>query len=132
MDLPGYGYAKISKEGRGRLVKMINHYVSLSQEMRLLFVLLDSRLELQDVDRRFITSLGEAGIPFALIYTKSDKIGRAELEARIGRNNATLLETWESLPPIFTSSSRSGAGRDEILAFIDEILNSPAADGDAI
>ena len=123
MDLPGYGYAKMGKKGREKLQEIISDYILHSEEMVLLFVLLDARHDLQQIDLDFITELGEEGIPFALIYTKCDKLGVNALKAQVERNAATLHETWEELPPTFCSSAETGAGRDEILSYIESILN---------
>lgn len=122
VDLPGYGYARISKEGRAKLASMIRDYACNSPQMMILFVLLDSRLELQKIDLEFLQMLGEEGVPFAMIYTKADKVGSTVLQERIERNNKILLEYWEELPPVFTTSSRTAAGREEVLSYIEEIL----------
>ena len=90
----------------------------------LLFVLLDARHDLQQIDRDFITELGAEGIPFALIYTKCDKLGPVALKTQVERNAEVLRETWEELPPTFCSSAETGAGRDEILQYIESILNT--------
>lgn len=123
VDLPGYGFAKIGREGRQRLGEMIDDYILNSEEMALLFVLLDSRHDLQKIDLEFITKLGEYGIPFAIIYTKCDKMGVNVLKAQVEKNSQQLLEYWEELPPVFRSSSQTGQGKDEILSYIDNILN---------
>ena len=124
MDLPGYGYAKIGKEAREKLASMIREYVLGSEEMVLLFVLLDSRHDLQKIDLDFLTMLGEEGVPFAIIYTKCDKSGTNALELQLARNNAGLLEFWEELPPVFRSSSKDGTGREEILDYIGSVLKT--------
>lgn len=124
VDLPGYGYAKMSKTGREKLEKIIHNYLVRSEEMVLLFVLLDSRLDLQKIDLDFMIELGQMGLPFSIIYTKCDKMGVNALEAQVSKNNRALLEYWEELPPIFRSSAESGLGRDEILDYIDNILKS--------
>ncbi len=124
VDLPGYGYARMSQKGRQRLSEMISEYVNGSDEMVLLFVLLDSRLPVQKIDLEFLNMLGENGIPFSIIYTKCDKSGVNALENRISQNNATLLEYWEELPPVFRSSSHTGQGKDEILDYIGSILKT--------
>ena len=124
VDLPGYGYAKMGKKGREKLQQIISDYILHSEEMVLLFVLLDARHDLQQIDLDFITELGEQGIPFALIYTKCDKLGVNALKAQVERNAATLRESWEELPPTFCSSSETGAGRDEILDYIESILKT--------
>lgn len=124
VDLPGYGYARLGKEGRSKLEAVINNYLTQSKELVQLFVLLDSRHDLQKIDKEFINRLGEEGIPFAIIYTKCDKRGPVSLQEQIDKNSAELLETWEELPPIFKSSSETGAGRVEILDYIGKILST--------
>ena len=124
VDLPGYGYAKMGREGREKLAEMIRGYVLGSQELVLLFVLLDSRLPLQKIDLEFMRMLGENGIPFAIIYTKCDKSGVTALEKQIAENNAALLAEWEELPPVFRSSSKEKTGREEILNYIGTVLKS--------
>lgn len=124
VDLPGYGYAKMSKTGRDKLSKIISNYLQLSGEMVLLFVLLDSRHDIQQIDLDFMISLGESGIPFSIIYTKCDKSGPNVLEAQLQKNAQTLLQYWEELPPVFRSSSEDGRGREEILSYIESILKT--------
>lgn len=124
VDLPGYGYAKMGKAGREKLEKIINNYLVLSEEMVNLFVLLDSRLDIQKIDLDFMIELGQQGIPFSIIFTKCDKLGVNALEAQISKNCQTLLEYWEELPPVFRSSSETGQGREEILDYIDQILKT--------
>ena len=122
VDLPGYGYAKISQKGREKLTNMINQYVSKSEELAVLFVLLDSRLPIQKIDLEFIMSIGEAQIPFAVIFTKGDKLGKTALSNQIEKNKETLLEYWEELPPIFVTSSETNMGKEEVLSYIEEVL----------
>lgn len=122
VDLPGYGFAKISKKEREGLSKMIDSYINQSTELMNLFVLLDSRHDIQKIDLDFINRLGEAGVPFSLIYTKCDKLGVNGLKAQIEKNNQTLLEYWEELPPVFATSSETGHGRDEVLNYIEKLL----------
>ena len=122
VDLPGYGYAKISQTGREKLTNMINTYVSKSVELAMLFVLLDSRLPIQKIDLEFLMALGEAQIPFSIIFTKGDKLGKTALTSQIEKNKKTLLEYWEELPPIFITSSESGMGKEEVLDYIESIL----------
>ena len=124
VDLPGYGYAKMGQKGRERLQETISDYILHSEDLVLLFVLLDARHELQQIDRDFINELGEEGIPFALIFTKCDKMGPNALKAQVEHNLALLLENWEDLPPCFCSSAETGAGREEILNYIETILNN--------
>lgn len=122
VDLPGYGYAKISQKGREKLTNMINTYVSKSEELALLFVLLDSRLPIQKIDLEFLMALGEAQVPFAIIFTKGDKLGKNALAAQIEKNKKSLLEYWEELPPVFVTSSETGLGKEDVLAYIEEVL----------
>lgn len=124
VDLPGYGFAKLSKGGREELRKMILDYVLRAQEMVTLFVLVDSRHDIQKIDLEFLEMLGENEIPFAIIFTKGDKQGPNVLKAQIERDKEILGEQWEELPPIFASSAQTGAGREEILAYIDSLLNN--------
>ncbi len=123
VDLPGYGYARISKSIRKELDKMIRGYINESPELVNLFVLMDSRHPVQPVDLRFLIELGEAQIPFAIIYTKSDKLGAEALKNRVEENCKLLQEYWEELPPVFISSSETGYGRDEILDYIEKLIN---------
>lgn len=122
VDLPGYGYAKISQKGRERLTNMINTYVGKSEELAILFVLLDSRLPIQKIDLEFLMALGEAQVPFAIIFTKGDKLGKTALANQIEKNKKTLLEYWEELPPVFVTSSENGLGKEEVLDYIGEVL----------
>jgi GTP-binding protein len=97
-------------------------YVLKCEKMHYLFVLVDSRLEPQKIDLRFIELLGENGIPFGIIFTKADKLSQAQLNRNIKNYKLSLLEQLEELPPMFISSSEKGTGREEILAFIEECL----------
>ena len=122
VDLPGYGYAKVSKTERGEFSKIITDYVLKCEKMHFLFVLVDSRLEPQKIDLKFIELLGENGIPFGIIFTKTDKLSQAQLNRSITAYKKTLAEMWEELPSMLTSSSEKGSGREEILTFIEECL----------
>ena len=124
VDLPGYGYARVSKTERGEFSKLITDYVLKCEKMHFLFVLVDSRLEPQKIDMRFIEMLGENGIPFGIIFTKADKLSQAQLNRNIKNYKQILGQQWEELPPMFTSSSEKGTGRDEILTFIEEALTN--------
>ena len=124
VDLPGYGYARVSKSTRGEFSKLIMDYVLKCEKMHFLFVLVDSRLEPQAIDLRFIRMLGENGIPFGIIFTKADKLSQAQLNRNIKTYKQTLAEQWEELPPTFISSSEKGLGREEILTFIDSLLTN--------
>ena len=124
VDLPGYGFAKVSRDARERLRLMINDYIRNSAEMVTLFVLIDSRHDIQKIDREFIQGLGENGIPFALIFTKGDKLGPNALKAQIEKDKALLLEDWEELPPMFVSSAETSAGKEEILDYIQKYIQT--------
>lgn len=124
VDLPGYGYAKLSARDREELQRVIWDYIHRSGELVMLFVLVDSRHDMQEIDLRFMASLGEEGIPFGIIFTKGDKSGPNVLAAQIEKNKARLLEDWEELPPIFVSSAVSASGKTEILDYIGQVLQS--------
>ena len=124
VDLPGYGYAKLSATGKQKLEQVIRNYINLSQEMVMLFVLIDSRHDIGQTDMDFLMELGTGQIPFAIIFTKGDKLGPNALAAQIEKNKQKILEHWEELPPTFISSSESGQGREEILNYIDSVLKS--------
>ena len=122
VDLPGYGYAKMSKTGRQKLEQVINNYINFSEEMHLLFVLIDSRHDIGKIDLDFLMQLGNRGIPFSIIFTKADKLGKNALAAQIERNRQALLEYWEELPPVFIRSAETGDGKEEILDYIGSLL----------
>ena len=124
VDLPGYGYARLSRDGRDGRRKMIEDYILERTELVCLFVLLDSRLEPQRIDLEFIEWLGEEGIPFALVFTKADKLSKGKLAANIAAYKERLLQQWEELPPLFITSSEARMGRDELLSYIDGINKS--------
>lgn len=121
VDLPGYGYAKRSKSQTEQLQKIISSYVLGREQMTLLFVLIDSRHEPQKIDLEFIEWLGENGVPFAIIFTKADKLTKSALSANIETYKRRLLEEWEELPPVFVTSSESRLGRDEVLQYINDV-----------
>jgi len=121
VDLPGYGYAKISKTMREKWAKMINDYLVLRENLQVVFVLIDARLEPQKIDLEFINSLGEIQIPFALIFTKSDKLSALRTSQNVEAFKQAMLESWEELPPVFVSSATTGKGREEIVAYIDSV-----------
>ncbi|MBR4789189.1 MAG: YihA family ribosome biogenesis GTP-binding protein [Bacteroidales bacterium] len=124
VDLPGYGFARMPQKDREELRKIIYDYLDNSTGLVLLFVLIDSRHDIQQNDFDFINSLGEAGVPFALVYTKCDKLGSGALKAQMDRNAAMLSSRWEELPPVFTTSSLNGKGREELISYIGIVLNS--------
>ena len=122
VDLPGYGYARASKEQRRKLKAIIDNYILFRTQLTNLFVLIDSRLEPQQIDLDFIDWLGQSSIPFSIIFTKSDKLSNKQLSENITAYKNKLLETWESHPPIFITSSEKGVGRDEVLDYIESII----------
>ena len=124
VDLPGYGYARRGKEERENLRRMIEGYILDREQMTCLFVLVDSRLEPQKIDMEFINWLGENGVPFALVFTKLDKMGRVAGTDKVEAYKRELLKTWEELPPVFLTSSEDGRGRDELLDYIQSINQS--------
>ena len=124
VDLPGYGYAKMSDTGKKKLEQVIRNYLNFSQEMVMLFVLIDCRHDIGKVDMDFLFELGQSNIPFAIIFTKGDKMGPVALETQVNKMKAQILEHWEELPPTFISSSETGLGREEILDYIESVLKS--------
>ncbi len=124
VDLPGYGYATASKAMRMSLKKIIDGYILNREQLTNLFVLIDSRLEPQKIDLEFMEWLGVSGIPFAIVFTKMDKQSATRGTLNIENYKTKLLETWEELPPIFLTSSEKSQGREELLDYIEEIINS--------
>lgn len=123
VDLPGYGYAARGKEQRANFKRMIEEYILGRKQMTLLFVLIDIRHEPQKIDLEFINWLGENAVPFAIVFTKADKLGPNAALKKVEDYKKVLLEDWDELPPIFVTSSEKGTGRDDILHFIEEINN---------
>lgn len=125
VDLPGYGYAQRSKEDRKKLDKMIRDYILYRAEMTNLFLLIDVRHAPQKIDMEFMGWLGENGVPFSIVFTKLDKLGKEAGKRAIEEYCNALLEQWEELPPVFASSSEDRRGRDEILNYISELNKLP-------
>jgi len=121
VDLPGYGYARVSKKDKSTFQKFITSYFSKRQQLVLGFVLVDCRHEAQKIDLEFMEWLGENQIPFHIIFTKADKLKPLALERNIESYKKVLLETWEELPQYFITSSSNGNGRDELLEYIDSV-----------
>lgn len=121
VDLPGYGYAQAGQKQRDKLRTMIERYCLLRQELCSLFVLIDCRLEPQPIDLEFMEWLGENEVPFAIVFTKADKLGKVRLRENVEAYKAKLLETWIELPPIFVTSAENKTGEDELLAYIERI-----------
>lgn len=125
VDLPGYGYAQRSKTDRERLEKIIKSYILRRSQMTNLFLLIDSRHKPQKIDLEFMEFLGENGIPFSIVFTKTDKLSKKAAEDNIAAYCKALLEQWEELPPVFVTSSETGKGREELLAYIAELNHLP-------
>lgn len=121
VDLPGYGYAKIAKTERKKWEKLIRNYILLRENLYCLFVLIDSRHEPQKSDLEFMEWLGVSQVPFAIIFTKADKLKPDALKQNLETYKLKMLETWEAMPEAFISSSETGAGRTEILNYIDAL-----------
>lgn len=121
VDLPGYGYAARGKEQRDQIRRLIESYILNRQQMECLFVLIDIRHKPQNIDLEFLYWLGENAIPFAIVFTKADKLGVNAGAAMVEDYKKILLKDWEELPPIFITSSEKPRGRDEILDFINDI-----------
>ena len=121
VDLPGYGYAQRGKKAMEQLRHLISSYVAFREQLTCLFLLIDSRLEPQKIDLEFIHFLGENGVPFALIFTKSDKTKRSQLGGNVARFLNALKKEWDELPPHFVTSSADRSGRDEVLDYIEQI-----------
>ena len=121
VDLPGYGYAKRSKKEVAKLDQMIRGYILGREQLVNVFVLVDIRLEPQPIDLEFINWLGVSSIPFSIVFTKADKLTAAKVRANVAAYEQKMLETWEEMPPYFVTSSEKGAGRDEVLGYIEQI-----------
>lgn len=121
VDLPGYGYAQRGQKGKDQIRTIIEDYILEREQMTNLFVLIDSRLEPQKIDLEFMEWLGENGIPFAIIFTKADKLKGGRLKMNINSYLRELGKQWEELPPYFISSSENRTGRTEILDYIENI-----------
>jgi GTP-binding protein len=124
VDLPGYGYAQAGQKQREALKRMIERYCLMREQLVCLFVLIDCRHEPQKIDLEFINWLGENGVPFAIIFTKADKLSEGKVKASVDAYVRKMLETWEEMPPYFVTSSEKARGRDEVLDYIDQINKS--------
>lgn len=121
VDLPGYGYARVSKSIKKTFQKFITDYFQQREQMVLAFVLVDCRHEPQPIDLEFMQWMGESGIPFNIIFTKADKLKPKDLEKNIEQYQKKMLETWEEMPQYFITSASNFTGRDEVLKHIDQI-----------
>ena len=124
VDLPGYGYARISKTKRRQWQQMINNYLRHRRNLYCVFSLIDSRHSLQKIDLEFLNNLGENQIPFVIAYTKIDKVKKSARDQNVENIEKELLEFWETLPQRFVTSAETQHGREEILNFIEEINNN--------
>ena len=121
VDLPGYGFAKRSKKEIAKLDQMIQGYILQREQLVNVFLLIDVRLEAQKIDLEFIEWLGQSSVPFAIVFTKADKLSPTKVRQNIEAYKQVLLESWEELPPIFVTSSEKKQGRDEVLDYIEQI-----------
>ena len=122
VDLPGYGYANVSKSTRAGFGAMIENYITKRENLTSLFILIDSRLPPQAIDLDFIEWAGSKEVPLALLFTKIDKLSRNDLNKNLKVYENTLLSRWEELPTIILTSSEKKNGKEEILALIDELV----------
>jgi len=120
VDLPGYGYASVSKGKRIEFAKFINQYLQKRENLMCLFVLLDSRHKPQKIDMEFMQWLGENNIPFVICFTKQDKLSKLESAKNLAHYKKEMKQIWQELPPIFLTSSSNKKGKDEVLQFIDK------------
>lgn len=121
VDLPGYGYAKVSKDKRKTFQKFIKDYFNKRMQLACSFVLIDSRHEPQKIDLEFMELLGENGIPFCIVFTKTDKLSKTVLEKNLAHYQKVMLESWEEMPTTFLTSSVNNEGKKEILSFIQKV-----------
>ena len=124
VDLPGYGYAKAPKKSRTKWEQFISEYLLHRASLLSTFVLIDTRLEPQKIDLEFMNWCGEKGIPFSIVFTKTDKLSRSALQKNLAAYKKEMLKHWEELPPIFVSSSQSKLGRESMLKSLEEILSA--------
>ncbi|MCR5270808.1 ribosome biogenesis GTP-binding protein YihA/YsxC [Xylanibacter brevis] len=124
VDLPGYGFAKRSKKEVQKLDQMIRGYILEREQLVNVFVLVDVRLEPQAIDLEFINWLGVSSVPFAIVFTKADKLTPTKVKANVAAYEKKMLETWEEMPPYFVTSSEKAQGREEVLSYIEQITKS--------
>ena len=120
VDLPGYGYARVSKTVRAEFQLFLRDYLDKRENLLCTFVLLDSRLEPQKVDMEFMEWMGENGIPFVMVFTKTDKLNQTKFSKNMKHYEKVMLEIWEELPPRFYTSSVNKSGTEEILTFVEQ------------
>lgn len=122
VDLPGYGYARASKSMRSKWEKFIADYLTKRETLMNIFVLLDARLEPQKIDLEFMNWCGQKGLPFSMVFTKIDKLSSSVLQKNLAKYKKEMLKFWEEMPPVFTSSSTSGFGREQLLNYVEAII----------
>lgn len=123
VDLPGYGYSRMPEPERQKMIRRIREYILNSERLVSLFLLIDVRLKMQNADREFLQFLGENKVPFALVFTKTDKLKKNQLSQNIEQYKNTMLETWDTLPEIFLTSALKKLGRKEVLEFIKKTVD---------
>lgn len=121
VDLPGYGWAQTSKTNKAAWKKMIHTYLEQRANLACVFVLVDIRHEPQNIDLEFMQWLGEEGIPFCIIFTKADKLGKTQVQSHVAAYKKEMKRSWEEIPPTFITSSADKTGGEEILDFIDRV-----------
>ncbi len=122
VDLPGYGYARVSKKTKEVFQQFITDYFESREQLVCAFVLIDIRLEAQQIDLEFIEYLGETEVPFCIVFTKADKISRTKVDSHVAAYRKQLLaNNWEEMPQHFVTSATEGTGKETILAFIDSV-----------
>ncbi|OYU84824.1 MAG: YihA family ribosome biogenesis GTP-binding protein [Flavobacterium sp. BFFFF2] len=129
VDLPGYGYARVSKQTKAAFQALITDYFEAREQLVCAFVLIDIRLEAQKIDLEFLTYLGETEVPFCILFTKADKLGKNQAQAAVAAYKKSLLQgVWAEMPPYFITSAENATGRDEVLAYIEDINKGFEAD----
>lgn len=122
VDLPGYGYARVSKKTKETFQQFITDYFEKREQLVCAFVLIDIRLEAQKIDLEFINYLGEIEVPFCIIFTKADKISRTKIDSHVAAyRKALLANNWEEMPPYFVTSATEATGKETVLEYIDEV-----------
>ncbi|MFM6964660.1 MAG: ribosome biogenesis GTP-binding protein YihA/YsxC [Sphingomonadales bacterium] len=122
VDLPGYGYAKVSRSQRSSFERFIADYLTKRETLYNIFVLLDARLEPQKIDLEFMNWCGQKGLPFSMVFTKIDKLSSTALQKNMAKYKKEMLKYWAEMPPVFTTSSESGFGKEPLLNYIEQIL----------
>ncbi len=130
-DLPGYGYAKVSQKSREKFTKIIEDYILERPNLVNLFVLIDSRHPPQKIDMEFMEWLGESEIPFAIVFTKTDKLGKMKLQNNLAFYKEKMLEHWAEMPPEFITSAETGLGREKLLNYIEKLNEEMGHNGNA-